>query len=330
MTNITRMALVAGVAAAALVGGCNKKGDVPKGQVVATVDGTDITVHELNAEIALAQAPASVPRATVEKAALQRIVERKMLADVASKQGLDKNPNFILARRRTDEGLLVQALQGSIASKVPQVTTAEADKYVAAHPAQFAERKVYVIDQIQFLRPDNIASLGLGPAKTMADVQHLLTTANIEYRRQPTSVDTLTVAPQLTDAISKIVARDQHEVFMFADQPRGAPAPVMYVNEITEIQSQPFLGTKAVALAQRQMQQQAVQKALLEALKKYQAEAKGKIVYATGYGPPEAGAKPVSPGAAATAPQGAIAAAPQGAVPAATAPAGAAPVAPAQ
>jgi EpsD family peptidyl-prolyl cis-trans isomerase len=333
------MALVAGVAAAALLAGCDKKGDLPKGQVVATVDGTDITVHELNSEIALAQAPASVPRKTIEQAALQRIVERRMLADIAKKQGLDKNPNFILAERRTGEGLLVQALQASIAQKVPQVSTAEAEKFVADNPAQFADRKIFIIDQIQFLRPANIASIGLEPAKTMADVVRVLTAANVEFRRAPTSIDTLAVAPALTKAISTIVARDPHEVFMFADQPRGAPAPVMYINEITEIQSQPFTGPKAVQLAQRQLQQQAVQKALVAALKQFQAEEKGKIVYAEGYAPPAPGAKPAAtatapagavPAAGSTAPQGAVPAAPQAAVPAATAPAGAPPVAPAQ
>jgi EpsD family peptidyl-prolyl cis-trans isomerase len=335
MTKFSKMALVAGVAAAALVAGCNKKGELPKGQVVATVDGTDVTVHELNSEIQLAQAPANVPRKTIEQAALQRIVERKMLSDVAKKQNLDKNPNFILAEQRANEGLLVQALQASIAAKVPQVTAAEAEKYVANNPAQFAERKVYIIDQIQFLRPDNIASIGLGPAKTMADVVRALTAANVEFRRAPTSIDTLTVAPALTQEISKITARDPHEVFMFADQPRGAPAPVMYVNEITEVQSNPFVGPKAVELAQRQLQQQAVQKALVEALKKFQAEEKGKIVYAEGYGPPAPGAKPAegtkaAAAAAATAPQGAVVTAPQAPVAAATPSANTAPAAPSQ
>ncbi|MGL4541329.1 MAG: EpsD family peptidyl-prolyl cis-trans isomerase, partial [Polymorphobacter sp.] len=131
MTKFSRSALIVGVALAAVVAGCNKKDDLPSGQVVATVDGTDITTTELNSEIALAQAPPEVPRKTIEQAALQRIVERRMLADVAAERGLDKNPQFLLEKRRVDDGLLVQALQASIAQKVAPVSTSETEKYIA-------------------------------------------------------------------------------------------------------------------------------------------------------------------------------------------------------
>ena len=32
---------------------CNKAGKLPDGQVVATVDGNEVTIHELNAEMAM-------------------------------------------------------------------------------------------------------------------------------------------------------------------------------------------------------------------------------------------------------------------------------------
>jgi len=319
---ISKSALVLGVALAAIVGGCNKKDDLPKGQVVATVDGTDITTTELNSEIALAQAPPEVPRKTIEQASLARIVERRMLADVAIKRGLDKNPAYLMEKRRLDDGLLVQALQTSVAAKVPEVTTAATEKYIDAHPMQFADRKIYSIDQIQFLRPNNIASIGLQDAKTMADVERVLNAANIEFRRAPASVDTMTAAPQLSKAILEILTRDPNEVFMFADQPRGAPAPIVYINHVTDTNSQPFVGAKAVAVAQPILQREAVQKALTEELKKIKAEEKSKIVYAKGYEPPAEVATPAAKAAGGvTASPGAMAAkpaAPTGAVPAAT------------
>ena len=292
------------LALVALVGGCNKGGDTPKGQVVATVNGEDITIHELNSELALARPPANVPRKTVEQVVLARVVERKMLADVARERKLDKNPDFLLAERRVDEGLLVQALQTDIAKKIPAPTREAAEKYMEAHPDQFGQRKVYAIDQIQFLRPANIASLGLEAAKTMADVAGVLTANKIEFRRNTATVDALTVNPELIAEIGRIIARNPQEVFMFADQPQGAPAPVMYVNKINDTKIVPFTGEEAIKVAQQLIQRENTQKTLVANLATFRAAAKDKIKYAAGYAPPAppatpaAGAKPAVPAAA--------------------------------
>ncbi len=294
--------IVAGLAAVALLSACHRGGDTPKGQVVATVNGDDITIHELNSELALARPPADVPRKTVEQVVLARVIERKMLADVARERQLDKNPNFILAQRRVDDGLLVQALQSDIAKKVPTATREAAEKYIEAHPDQFAQRKLYTIDQIQFLRPANIAALGLEPAKTLADVADVLTRNKVEFRRNTAGIDALQVNPALVAEIGKILARNPNEVFMFADQPQGAPAPVMYVNKVTDTKIQPFTGEPAITFAQQILQRENVQKALVDNLKSFKTAADPKIKYAAGYGPPPAAKPAVAAPAAGGAP----------------------------
>ena len=295
---IQRAGMVAGLIAVALLGGCNRGGGTPKGQVVATVNGDDITIHELNSELALARPPADVPRKTVEQVVLGRVVERKMLADVARDRKLDKNPDFILAERRVEDGLLVQSLQQEIARKVPPPTREAAEKYIDAHPAQFAQRKIYSIDQIQFLRPANIATLGLEKATTMTDVAQVLTTNKIEFRRANATVDALTVNPSLVAQIEALLARNPQEIFMFADQPQGAPAPVMFVNKVVDTKVTPFTGEPAITLAQQIVKRDAVQKALVDSLQSFRAAAKDKIKYAAGYAPP---ATPAAPAAAPTA-----------------------------
>ncbi len=270
----------------ALLGACNRGGGTPKGQVVATVNGEDITIHELNSELAQAHPPASMPRKTVETVVLDRVISRKMLADVARQRKLDKNPDFLLAERRVEDGLLAQALEGDITRKVPLPTREAAEKYITAHPDQFGQRKIYTIDQIQFLRPANIASLGLEKALTVNDVAQVLTANKIEFRRSNATVDALAVNPALVAEIGRITARNPQEVFMFADQPQGAPAPVMFVNKIVDTKVQPYTGEPAITLAQQIVQREAVQKALGDNLTAFRAEAKPKIKYAAGYGPP--------------------------------------------
>ena len=135
----------------------------------------------------------------------------------------------------------------------------------------------------------------------MPDVAQVLSANKIEFRRNNTTVDALNVNPALVAEIGRIMARNPQEVFMFADQPQGAPAPVMYVNKITDTKITPFTGEPAITLAQQILQREAQQKALVSSLTSFRAAAKDKIKYAAGYGPPPT---------AATAPAAAPAAAP--------------------
>lgn len=292
---------------------CDKGGKAPEGQVVATVDGKDVTIHELNAEInQIPNRGGDAPRKLVESVALARVIERKMLAQEASKLGLDKNPQFLLAKARTDEALLVQALQADIQKKVKPVPRESAQKFVTDNPQVFGDRKIFTLDQIQFLRPANIDQLPFKDAKSMEEVEKILVDANIEYRRAPQQLDSLTVNPALTNEITRLSAAANAEPFMFADQPAGAPAPIIYVNTVTATKTAPFIGEKAISYATEILQRQEIQKSLGTQLKAWQDAYKAKIVYGKGYSAP---ALP-KPAAAAKAP-----AAPAAAAPAAVAPA---------
>lgn len=311
MISARALLLVSASALLLTLSGCGSSDKKPAGQVVATVAGQEVTIHEVNAE--LAQIPnrgGDAPAKLVQSVALARVLERKMLVSEAQKLKLDKNPQFLLAKARTEEGLLVQALQADIQRKVPPTTREAAQKFITDNPQVFGDRKIFTLDQIQFLRPANIDKLPFKDAKTMAEVERILVDANVEYRRAPQQIDSLTVNPALTSEIIKITAAGTGEPFMFADQPAGAPAPVIYVNNITATKSTPFIGEKAIAYAQNILQRQEIQKRLAGALKGYQEAYKGKIVYASGYGPPVFPKQPPAPGAAPAAAPAPAAAAP--------------------
>jgi EpsD family peptidyl-prolyl cis-trans isomerase len=288
MTTIKKTLLASATLSLLTLAACDRGNKPPEGQVVATVDGQEVTIHELNAEIAGIGARASgAPAKLVESVALQRVIERKMLATEAGKLKLDKNPQFLLAKERTEENLLVQALQADIQQKVPPSTREAAQKYVADNPQVFGDRKVFTLDQIQFLRPANIDQLPLKDAKSMAEVERVLIDANIEYRRAPQQLDSLVINPELTKEIVKIAATANGEPFIFSDQPAGAPAPIIYVNNITNTATQPFTGERAIAYAQNILQRQDVQKRLAAELKRIQDSYKPKIVYGKGYSAPD-------------------------------------------
>src|ERR1043166_1152046 len=70
-----------------LLAGCAKKAE---GQVAAVVNGEEITLQEVNAELGDGNVPEGAAGAAARQTALQRIVQRRLLAQTARDEGLDK------------------------------------------------------------------------------------------------------------------------------------------------------------------------------------------------------------------------------------------------
>jgi len=299
-----RGSLLVLVAAAALIAGCSKEAEAPDGQVVAKLDGKDVTIHEVNQEIASLGAQAQgAPRKLVEAVGLARVLERKMLAQEARNRKLDQSPQFVLAKTRNDENLLVQALQAEVSGKVPQTPREQAQKYVEENPVIFGDRRILTLDQIQFLQPPNFAALPLKDAKSMQEVERVLLDANIEYRRAPQQLDSLILDPRLSTEVIRMARGPNGEPFMFTDQPAGAPAPIVYVNVVSNMKVEPFTGERAIAYAQQLMQRQEIARRLQAELTRLREGVKGKITYAKGLDTPEKIAAQLDKQAAANAKQ---------------------------
>lgn len=284
-------------AAALAVGACDKLGiggtSAPKGQVVATLDGQEITVLEVNAELAGTPIPPTMSRRDAEKQALENILTRRMLAKAADERELQKRPEFLLQERRASEQLRVQALARDIASKVVTPSRDEADKFIAETPYLFDERKFFILDQIQFLRPANIEKLGLESATTMAQVESILNAAGVQFRRQPASLDSLGANPSFVKEVTAVLAKNPEELFMFATRPQGAPAPVVLVNQVKESRIQPFTGDKAREFAVNYLRNERIQNALKTQVEAAQKSQKERVAFQPGWEVAER--KPVDP-----------------------------------
>jgi peptidyl-prolyl cis-trans isomerase C len=276
-------ALTLGLAAC---GGKDDASVLEKGQVVATVDGQDITIHELNAELSGVAMPTGDKRKQVEIGALQSLVNRTILANIARQRGIDKTPNYVLQQHRADEALLVQMLQRDIASKITPPTIDQATKFMADNPDLFANRRIFTLDQIQFQMPSDINKLrGYEPLKTMEEVQQRVMEDGLEYRRQDSQLDSVGANPELIRQIAKLPAG---EIFIIPSN--GA----VVANRIKSAKVEPFVGDKAQQYAMMLIQQntvnQATEKQLAETIKK----SREAVKYQKGYEPPKAPAAPAA------------------------------------
>src|SRR4051812_43089213 len=105
---VARTLLIGSAATLAFVSAsCNKA--EPKGQVVAVANGEEITVAELNEEArsrGLSIGNDSAARGRV----MRDLVDRKLLAQQAVRDKIDRSPEHLITARRLNELLLAQEL----------------------------------------------------------------------------------------------------------------------------------------------------------------------------------------------------------------------------
>ncbi len=272
-TGIVKIAYVSLVAALLVTSGCGKKAT---GQVVAVVNGDEITLDELNAELNSVNLPASADKKLAMRQLLQQVVDRRLLAQTAKEQGLDRDPAYVTQQRRMNEDLLVRMYAKKSADTIPVPTAAEIDKYIAEHPLVFGSRTRYKLDQIRFEMPTDPSKLkALEADHSMEAITTRLTSMGIKFQRGNSALDSGAVDPS---ALKQVTSLPPGEPFI---TPAGRQIAVSVVT-----------GTEPLPVPEAQVRPLAVQALRNETLNKIgetrlkEARAKGKIEYQTGYEAP--------------------------------------------
>jgi EpsD family peptidyl-prolyl cis-trans isomerase len=177
------------------VSACSEK--KPEGQVVAVVDGEEITIAELNHE-AEAQGAGNPSQPAVREAMLQQIIDRKLLASQAAEKGLDRSSDYLLASRRSNETLLASLLMRKVVG-TEEPYDADIEAFVNKNPAMFAQRRLFVVDQLEFGRPGDPA-LGrrIEAAKSIDEMEALLAAAGVQRQRARKTWDSAQLPAELT------------------------------------------------------------------------------------------------------------------------------------
>lgn len=270
---ISRGTLFAGCALALLtLPGCKREAT---GQVAAVVNGEEITLQEINQEIGGAQLPNGAAKKGIQQAALQKIVDRRLVAQVARDEGIDKQPEYLIRQRQADELLLIQMFGQKLGRAARMPDAAEIDKYIAAHPMAFGERVIYQLDRIQFPMPANPQQLqALKDDHSLPAVMSRLSSLGIKFTRSAGQLDTAMVPPQIMAQIKALPAGEPFAI------PEGN---MVTISAVTGSQSQPLLGAEARPLALQRLRTESLQNTLSERLKN--ARTSAKIEYQNGFAP---------------------------------------------
>lgn len=273
MMRYDRFWLLAAVSALSLTG-CHK--GTPSGQVVARVNGEEITQTELTAELAMAGVP-PVARDKAGPAMVQRLVDRKLLAQAAKNHGIDKDPTFIILRQRGDEMLLVQRYlqrQSQTANQPPGDD--EVQDYLRSHPAVSDQRQQLSLDQVQFPAPTDDAEVkALQKVATVDELLSVLRGRGIQFKRNASQADTATLPDNMLASINRLKPGEPLVIL---------GGPVITAVAVTGRQPVPVNAAQANAIAKQRMIAEQINKRLQqEGIALRQA---ADIQYGKGMAPP--------------------------------------------
>ena len=275
-----KILMVSSLAVLAMLSACKKEAT---GQVAAVIDGEEITLQEVNSELRGARLPEGADKKAATQAALQQLIERRLLAKAAKDDGLDKEQEYLIRSRQVNDALLVQML-GERASRGVQVPDERAiQSFIEQNSGSFGNRTIFTTDMVQFKMPSDPKVLqAFQPDHSMDAVVARLNELGIKFARKTGELDSLRFPKATLDQIN---AAPQGEPLVFPGN------GVVMIAAVTGSKLAPISGEDAKALAVQGLRNKEVGTIVQQRLKAERAKA--KIEYQPGYAPaaPKADAK---------------------------------------
>jgi EpsD family peptidyl-prolyl cis-trans isomerase len=249
---------------AILLASCGGKDEVPSGQVVATVDGQEVTLADLRAEIGTEEG--NDPSAQAQ--ALERIIARKLLAAEARKRELDSTPLAAVIKTQAEETALAQLLARKVTEGVPKVSEDEITEFLRSFPASVTDRRLLSVDQIFVPNLPSKALEEISKVKTMEAAEAILNANKVVFRRTVTNIDTVALDPGFAQ---QLVDTEGNDIFVV---PSGQAAEI---GRIVSSRSEPIAGDMARQAARTIMMRQRSVEMVNNSLGKIIADGRRKV-----------------------------------------------------
>lgn len=174
------MAALAGMSMLTACGKDDKK--VPATQVVARVNGAEISVHQINDALARAAGVTQQNADRAKREILDRLVDQQLAIEQAEAAKLDRNPNVMRAIEAAKREIIARAHLDQVAAGVGKATSEEARKYYAEHPELFSQRRVYSLQEVLTSRDARpVLERMVSQNRTMQEITGALNEAKIPF-----------------------------------------------------------------------------------------------------------------------------------------------------
>jgi EpsD family peptidyl-prolyl cis-trans isomerase len=236
LSRVSALAVIAIVAVAALAA-CSKKKEVT--QSAARVDGTEITVHQINFRLQRERGLRADQMDAAGRRVLEQLIDEQLIVEKAEKEKLDKDPAAAQALDAARREVLGHAYLEQVGFAVPAPTDEMLHRYFDDNAALFTNRRIYTLHEfLGRVPPEQIPTLKamIDGGKPYADIAAWLKAQNFPFREQ----EGVHPAEQVPLASLKVLAAlgDGHGMIVSA----GNQVHITYV---VSSQSQPVAYEKA-------------------------------------------------------------------------------------
>ncbi|MGH8547524.1 MAG: EpsD family peptidyl-prolyl cis-trans isomerase [Methylococcales bacterium] len=118
------------------------------GQVVAKVNGEEISIHQLNFLLAKSGLAGKENVKIAGKQLLNSLIDQSLIEQKAIEDELDRNPNVMLAMEQAKRQALTQAWLEQAIKVDAAPTDQEVSSYYNDHPELFKNRKIYKLKEL--------------------------------------------------------------------------------------------------------------------------------------------------------------------------------------
>lgn len=130
----------------ACMSGCDNQQVLDDGQVLARVNGDDITIHQFN--FAVSQSGSKALSPTDRAALVEKMIDRQLAVQKALEMKIDRQPEVLMRLEEARQDILAAAYAYRIGAANPPPTRQAITAYYSGHPGLFAKRKIYRIREI--------------------------------------------------------------------------------------------------------------------------------------------------------------------------------------
>lgn len=139
--------------------GCTESEDKKiASQVAAKVNSDEITVHQVNS--VLARNPNITPElaARAKREIVDQLIDQQLARQQAIEKKLDRSPEVVQAIEAAKSEILARAYLRQVAAAQAKPTPEEVKNYYAEHPELFANRRLYLLEEITIGQNDGFAA----------------------------------------------------------------------------------------------------------------------------------------------------------------------------
>jgi peptidyl-prolyl cis-trans isomerase C len=220
------------VLCAATLAGCGKdeaSAESKPGQALASVNGEEITVLQLNEELQRLGVGAQQQQ-VAGKQVLQALIDRELLESQAAEEKIDRDPKVMQAIERARSLIIAQAYMQKRIGEPQRPSQAEVEDYFNKNPQFFSNRKQFAMNELiipaSALTPEVRAAAD--SAKSLEEVAVFLDARNVKYGRAQVTRSTADLNPQLS---AKLLSMPKGQLFAVKE---GDRAMLISIDEVRD------------------------------------------------------------------------------------------------